>query len=438
MGRRPARSPLNIFLNDRHVGVLIRAASGAVEFAYDSEWLSWEHAIPVSLSLPLGTRRYVGAQVLAVFENLLPDAEPIRRRLAERVGARGTDAFSLLQRVGHDCVGALQFLSGDEQPNSTGTIDGVALDQSDVEALLTNLFRAPLGVDRDVDEHFRISLAGAQEKTALLWHEGRWFRPHGTTPTTHILKPEIAVPRGGIGLADSVENEFYCMKLMEALGFPTAACEMATFGARKALVVERFDRLWTRDGRLIRLPQEDCCQALSVPLTMKYQTDGGPGVLPIMRLLTGSNDPATDQLTFFRAQIAFWLLGASDGHAKNFSLFLRPRGGFQLTPIYDVLSAQPMVDAGQIGRNAFKLSMSIGNSGKYRLNELHGRHFIETGKACGLSQVRISQAIEELREGIVTAIETVNSNLPAGFPPALVASITEGARIRADRLLVAE
>lgn len=436
MGRRPARSPLNIFLNDRHVGVLIRAASGAVEFAYDSEWLAWEQAIPVSLSLPLSTRRYVGAPVLAVFENLLPDAEPIRRRLAERVGARGTDAFSLLQRVGHDCVGALQFLPGDEQPNSTGTIDGAALDESDVEALLTNLYRAPLGVDRDVDEHFRISLAGAQEKTALLWHEGRWFRPHGTTPTTHILKPEIAIPQGGIGLAESVENEFYCMKLIEALGFPTAPCRIVTFGARKALVVERFDRFWTRDGRLIRIPQEDCCQALSVPPTMKYQADGGPGVLPIMRLLNGSNDPAADQLTFFRAQIAFWLLGATDGHAKNFSLFLRSGGAFQLTPMYDVLSAQPMVDAGHIGRNAFKLSTSIGNSGKYRVNELHGRHFVETGKACDLSQVRISQAIDELREGMVAAIETVNSNLPAGFPPALVASITDGARVRANRLLV--
>lgn len=435
MGRRPTRTPLNVFLNDRHVGMLIRAASGAIEFAYDDAWLTWEHAMPVSLSLPLSTRRYVGAPVSAVFENLLPDSDTIRRRLAERVGARGTDAFSLLERIGQDCVGALQFLPRDEQPGSLGAIDGVALDDADIEALLANLFRAPLGVDREIDEHFRISLAGAQEKTALLWHEGRWLRPHGTTPTTHILKPEIAVPLGGVGLADSVENEFYCMKLMEALGFPTAPCRIATFGTRKALVVERFDRLWTRDGRLIRLPQEDCCQALSVPPTMKYQADGGPGVLRIMDTLTGSNDPAADRLSFFRAQIAFWLLGATDGHAKNFSLFLRPRGAFQLTPLYDVLSAQPMVDAGQIGRNAFKLSMAVGNSGKYRLNEIHDRHFMETGKACGLSQTQASQTLDELRERLVPAIEAVNTNLPADFPALLVASIGDGARSRANRLL---
>lgn len=438
MGRRSARTPLNIFLNDRHVGVLVRASSAAIEFTYDEAWLAWEHAMPVSQSLPLSTRRYVGAPVLAVFENLLPDSDQIRRRLAERVGARGTDAFSLLERVGNDCVGALQFLPEGEQPSSIRALEGAPLDERDIEALLANLFRAPLGVDREVDEHFRISLAGAQEKTALLWYEGRWLRPHGTTPTTHILKPEITIPEGGIGLADSVENEYYCMKLMEALGFPTAPCQITTFGARKALIVERFDRRWARDGRLLRLPQEDCCQALSVPPTMKYQADGGPGIFQIMNLLTGSNDPTADRLTFFRAQIAFWLLGATDGHAKNFSLFLRPEGAFQLTPLYDVLSVQPMVDAGQIGRNAFKLSMAVGNSGKYRLNEIHGRHFVETGKACGLSPRLISQTLDEVRAEIMTAIEAVNTQLPNDFPPALVASIADGAYGRADRLIVTE
>ena len=135
-----------------------------------------------------------------------------------------------------------------------------------------------------LDEDFRISVAGAQEKTALLWHEGRWLKPRGTTPTTHLLKTQMGTLPNGLDLSLSVENEYYCLKLMGAFGLPVNAAEIQTFGRTKALVVERFDRRWTRDKRLLRLPQEDCCQALSVPPTRKYQSDGGPGIADIQPL----------------------------------------------------------------------------------------------------------------------------------------------------------
>ncbi len=108
---------------------------------------------------------------------------------------------------------------------------------------------------------------------------------------------------------------------MAALGIPAAQAEMADFGGRRTLVVERFDRRWTRDGRLLRLPQEDCCQALSIPPTRKYQSEGGPGLKEILDLLKGSDTPGKDLSTFMRAAIVFWLIGATDGHAKNFSVF---------------------------------------------------------------------------------------------------------------------
>jgi serine/threonine-protein kinase HipA len=127
-------------------------------------------------------------------------------------------------------------------------------------------------------------------------------------------------------------------------GLPTARTEIREFSGRRALVVERFDRLHTRDGRLLRLPQEDCCQALSVPPPRKYEPDGGPG-MRILDLLKASDEPEADQTLFLKAQIVFWLLGATDGHAKNFSIFLLPGGRFRLTPLYDVMSAQPNVDA---------------------------------------------------------------------------------------------
>ena len=436
MSRRSARTPLNIFLNNRHVGRLTRQSSGAIDFAYDDSWLEWEHAIPVSLSLPLRKSRYLGDPVVAVFENLLPDSRAIRTRVAEHVGAKGTDAYSLLSEIGRDCVGALQFMPIDDIPPPATEVEGTPIGEDEIAAMIANLARAPLGLGDDDD--FRISIAGAQEKTALLHHEGKWLRPHGTTPTTHILKPQIGTLPNGIDLSNSVENEYYCLKLMEAFGFPTNEAEIATFGDGKVLVVTRFDRRWTKDGRLLRLPQEDSCQALSVAPTNKYENEGGPGIASIAKLLLGSDDPQADQLAFFKAQILFWLIGATDGHAKNFSIFLAPGGRYRLTPFYDVLTAQPSLDAHQIRRNQFKLAMSVGNSRRYRIFDIHGRHFVETGRAAGLSAQLIGQAIDEIRESFEHAFSDVEQHLPAHFPEAIHASVAVSARERLRHLDTAD
>lgn len=432
MPRRPARPPLNVFLNNRRVGRLTRQASGAIEFAYAEDWLALPNAIPVSLSLPLRPGGYHGDRVLAVFENLLPDSRPIRTRVAERVGAMGTDAFSLLSEIGRDCVGALQFVPDDVEPPDAMDVTGVPVDDAEVAAIIGDLARAPLGLDRDAA--FRISVAGAQEKTALLYHDGRWMKPLGTTPTTHILKPQIGALPGGIDLSDSVENEYYCLKLLAAFGLSVNAAEIVRFGDTAVLAVERFDRRWTRDGRLLRLPQEDMCQALSVPPAAKYESEGGPGIVDVARLLAGSDDPGGDRLTFLKAQMLFWLIGATDGHAKNFSIFLSPGGRFRLTPLYDVLTAQPSLAAGQIERRHYKLAMAVGASRKYRIGDLHGRHFVETGRAAGLSAAMVGVAMEAIHAGFDAAFAAVEAGLPAGFPEAIHVSVLAGARERLRQL----
>jgi len=350
---RPRRHiPLNVFLNSRLVGRLNRETSGAIDFQYDPSWLGWVHALPVSLSLPLREDRYIGAPVIAVFDNLLPDSEAIRRRMAACVHAQGTDAYSLLAAIGRDCVGALQFLPDGEEPGPAGMLEGKPIGDEEIAHILGDLATAPLGLGEDKD--FRISIAGAQEKTALLFWKNRWHKPLGTTATTHILKPRIGRLPNGIDLSSSVENEFLCLKLTAALGIPSAGVEIADFGDKRVLVVERFDRRWTRDNRLLRVPQEDCCQALSVPPALKYQTEGGPGIPAILNLLKGSDTPDADQAMFLKALVIFWLLGATDGHAKNFSIHLSPGGRFRMAPLYDVISAQPSADAGQIQRNRMK------------------------------------------------------------------------------------
>ncbi|QEX14890.1 toxin HipA [Hypericibacter terrae] len=415
MPRRKRHAPLRVYLNNRLVGHLLKEPSGAVSFRYDESWLSRRSAIPVSLSLPFREDAYRGAPVSAVFENLLPDSEALRRRVAEQVGAEGSDAYSLLAAIGRDCVGALQFIAGDDDVvDSTPMIEGEPVDAGAVEKLLRNLAQAPLGLSRDKD--FRISIAGAQEKTALLWDGKRWRKPLGTTPTTHILKPQIGELPNGIDLSNSVENEFYCLKLLAAFGLPVNSATIETFGKTKALVIERFDRRWTRDGRLLRLPQEDCCQALSVPPSRKYQSDGGPGLVDIIDLLKGSDTPDEDRKTVFKAQILFWLIGATDGHAKNFSIFLGPGGSYSLTPLYDALTAQPSLDVRQIERKQMKLAMAVGETNHYRIDGIHGRHFMQTAQAAGLPRAIASAAIEEVVAAADGALERVQEELPARFP----------------------
>jgi serine/threonine-protein kinase HipA len=428
MGRRRARISLTVYLNGRLVGRLTRQTSGAIDFSYDDSWLAWEHAFPVSLSLPLREDRYIGDPVIAVFDNLLPDNADIRRKLAERAHADGADAFSLLGAVGRDCVGALQFLPEGDEPDQAGNIVAKEVSDKEIATILGNLASAPLGIGED--KEFRISLAGAQEKTALLRRHDRWHIPHGTTATTHILKPEIGLREDGIDLSLSVENEHFCMTLAKALGLPVAETAMATFGRKKALVVERFDRRWTKDDRLLRLPQEDCCQAMGVPPTRKYENQGGPGIADLVGLFTGADDPAHDRKLIMKAQIVFWLLAATDGHAKNFSLFLNPSSRFSMTPLYDVMSLQPVHDAKQLTRRQMKMAMAIGTRRCYGIFDIMPRHFVQTADLCGIGESVVHEIFEELRNVSDDAIETTLAAMPDTFPATIADSIVGGYRSR--------
>ena len=253
---------------------------------------------------------------------------------------------------------------------------------------------------------------------------------HGATATTHILKPEIGRLPNGIDLSQSIENEHLCMRQTAAFGLPAARTEIAEFSGRRALVIERFDRLWTRDGRLLRLPQEDGCQALSVPPTRKYEPDGGPGMCQILELLKASDEPEADQRTFLKAQIVFWLLGATDGHAKNFSVFLLPGGRFRLTPLYDVMSAQPNVDAGQIRHNRVKLAMVVGDNRHYVIDEILPRHFLQTAGSAGVPASLVQGILDEIQRDADRAIDAAVTGLLPGFPEEIVASVVDGIRRR--------
>ena len=419
----PSMRNLSVLLNGRRAGALALEKSGAITFRYDPAWLSWEHALPVSLSMPLREERFVGDVVVAVFDNLLPDNREIRTRIAERTGANGIDAISLLAAIGGDCVGALQFVPEGLDPPDSANIRGRPISDQEIENIIRNLERAPLGIGAPPD--FRVSIAGVQEKTALLRRDGKWEIPLGPTPTTHILKPAIGRLANGLDLSQSVENEHFCLTFLAELGLPAARSQIATFGKTRVLVIERFDRMMSED-RLLRRPQEDMCQALAVPWTRKYENEGGPGILRILDLLGASEARIADRKLFLTAQIAFWLMGATDGHAKNFSIHLLPGYRFAMAPLYDVLSAQPNVDANHLRLNQFKLAMAVGDARHYAIDDILPRHYRQTGQRAGMSASDITNIFADLLAKAPAAMTRTIAAMPKPFPATIAGSIARG------------
>lgn len=437
MARPRKRKTLGVWMNGLQVGAWSQAPNGEHEFSYSSGWLSRSDARPLSLSMPLRAGApYRGAIVEDWFDNLLPDNREIRQRMRSRFHASSTRPFDLLAEIGRDCVGAVQLLPAGEAPGDVRAIRGQALADPEIAAMLRATTVA--GSGGDVDD-FRISIAGAQEKTALLRHEGRWQRPLGATPTTHIFK----LPLGKVGnfqgdLSTSVENEWLCSRIVAAYGLPIARTGIGVFEDQKALIVERFDRRLAADGsHWLRLPQEDLCQALEAPPSLKYESDGGPGIRPIMDLLLGSRLADTDRGMFLEAQIVFWLLCAPDGHAKNFSVFIEPEGRFRLTPLYDVVSAWPIVGHGanRLPLEKARMAMAATSGNRhYRWKEIRPRHWLSTAQECGVDPAAMQGIMDRLVASTPQVVARIAETLPAAFPASVSEPILRGLETGARRL----
>lgn len=426
---------LRILMNGILIGNLEKTSQGGLTFKYDSQWLQTPGARPVSLSLPLVNQLFSGDVVFNFFDNLLPDNSQIRARIQAKFHVATNQPFDLLASIGRDCVGAIQIIDG-EIPRFKKEINFESLNENEIASILRNYQNYPLGMINAANE-FRISIAGAQEKSAFLYHKNKWCRPLRETPTTHIFKLPIGyIPHQHIDLTDSCENEWICSQITEAFGLPVAKSHIMQFEDVKVLVVERFDRKLSQDKSwLMRLPQEDMCQALNISPNLKYQAEGGPGINDIMGLLLGSANPARDRDMFFRSQVLFWLLAAIDGHAKNFSLFINPEGKYHLTPLYDILSAYPLMTKKHLQKQKIKMAMALnGENNHYHWHNIQRRHFIGAAKSANFSAENAEVILDDMLSKVDVVIDQVSTLLPNKFPKYISQSIFEGMKSIKERL----
>lgn len=434
---------LCVWMNGQQVGTW-NPGQTVSEFVYEPAWIRSQYFRVLSLSIPITADLTVrGNQVTSYFDNLLPDNPAIRKRIGERFHVRA-NTFELLTAIGRDCVGAVQLLPPDIEPSSWNEVQATPLTEAEV-ALHLRAVTAPasgMGAVDDTDA-FRISLAGAQEKTALLRMRGKWFEPLGATPSTHIMKLPLGTVAGGLDFTLSVENEWLCAQFLQAMGMNVATTNIETFEDQTVLVVERFDRRWIgteqrtdvnkrrfspRRGMYIaRLPQEDFCQALGVPLERKYEKDGGPSMARCLQLLASSEQAAADRSHFALSQLLFWLLAAPDGHAKNFSIQHAVGDRYHLTPLYDVMSAWPLIGkrAKQLQYQKVSLAMAVrSKNAHYRLSSIHTRHWQALALSVGVDG--LWSRMIDMVERSTDVFNSLQTRLPKGFPDSVFNAIGNG------------
>lgn len=430
---------LTVWMNGQLVGTWSKSRGVSI-FEYELSWVNSEYSRPLSISLPIPIAggQIRGEVVQNYFDNLLPDAQHIRDRLQQKFKTKDTDAYSLLEAIGRDCVGAVQLLPPGTRPEGFDRIDSAPLSEEDVYQILIDASSGLAPGQPANDNPFRISLAGAQEKTALLRIGEEWHLPQGATPTSHIFKLPLGLIGGReMNMKDSVENEWLCAQLLDEAGFDVAATDMASFRGKKVLVVERFDRRWMDDNKwLARLPQEDFCQVFGIPSTKKYEADGGPGIVDILSILEGGENQEKDRTHFLLVQFVFWLLAALDGHAKNFSISLKEGGSYRLTPFYDVLSFWPVIGNGANQQGKQKASMAMGIRGKNmhrKLTEIQTRHWEGLAKKSGIPEA--FERMIAISYEIDTIFDAVRPRLPHHFPMKLWDAVYAGATAQAKLFL---
>ncbi|WP_407320453.1 type II toxin-antitoxin system HipA family toxin [Isoptericola halotolerans] len=339
-----------------------RAPSAEPEFTYTPDYLA-QGSTPIGIRMPLADTTYRGRPVRAFLDGLLPEAQGTRDQWARRLSVPAGDTVGVLAQMGWDCPGAVQFCRPEE------------LDEMRARSHETT----PVGV-ADIAERLRDlrtgsqpswtlpgerwSLAGQQAKFALRRDGDGWSEARGSAATTHIVKPGIGI------LSHQALVEHATMRAARTLGLDVARSEYQQFDGESAIVVTRYDRARRQDGTVLRLHQEDFCSAFGRSPRRKYESNGGPGLADMARLVRQN---VGDRRTGLRALGDFaafnYVAGAPDGHAKNISLLLLP-GTTRVAPLYDLATALPYQAT---NRALQEIAVSIG--GRRAFGQVLGKHW---------------------------------------------------------------
>lgn len=378
---------------------LIRRDGGSTILTYDTEYVrDVPNPTPLSLSMPVSGEEYKRRYVEAFLKGLLPDNEDVRERWARTYGVKPGDTLGLVGAIGRDCAGGAVFAHPDDLEDAMhapGVVVPIA--EREIADRLRTL-RTDDSAWHVEDEHW--SLAGGQGKLALARSEQTWGLPRGSAPSTHIIKPGIT------RLKAQAMAEHISMRALDIVGLDVARTEYREFEGQPAVVVERYDRRSRRDGRISRVHQEDMVQTFGLVPSKKYEADQGPGVKKMAdRLRLVTRDDSVER--FVLGVIANYLLGAPDGHAKNYSLLLVGRQA-QLAPLYDISTGLIADGSGRLAYTT--VAQSIG--GEKRFGEVEERHWTRFAAAASVDADYVLTAVRDLAQRIPDAVHAAISELP--------------------------
>lgn len=398
---------LSVRLYGKEVGIL-EERLGKMRFKYNED-----ATVPLSLSLPIKKTTYSEKACKGYFGGLLPESADIRKIIGMQNKINANNDFAMLGAIGKDCAGAVSFhgIEEAERDEKDLLIDGDVLSEEELEEHILNLPRKPLSSGR------KLSLAGAQQKTAVSIINGEIALAKEGSPTTHILKPAMKE------FKQTVANEYICMKAAKACGLLAPNVEMKKINSTEFFLIERYDRV-IQGNKIKRLQQEDFTQSLGIWADNKYEVT----IKDCEKVLMMLSRPAISKAQFVEYVIFNYLVGNCDAHGKNFSVLYKENGDLELTPIYDVLCTSIYEELDSF------MAMKIGKTNI--INEVTIKDWRTFAKQLDINPSFVEGTLSKQSKNLPIELEKIvkNVNLEIGY--GILEYVTKNCRRVQSKLLV--